>query len=356
MYLQHFGLAVKPIEVTPDPRFLFDGRLHREALAALTYGVQERRGFITLVGEVGTGKTTLLRSLLDSLDPTVQTVLITHTTINREELVQMILAELEIPRTGLGRVQMLHRLQEFLLDRLGRGEQTVLIIDEAQNLTPAVLEEVRLLTNLETSDAKLLQVILAGQPELERTLQRPELRQLRQRIGVYARIGPLSLQDTALYIRHRLRVAGRRRQTLFTAAAIQAIWRVTGGIPRLVNLMADHCLVGAFAGGERQVHLATVNEVARDLGLTPAIRRGWWIHLPRLLRAAGMGGAALAVLLALWWLTDLRPFSAAAPPSGPRAAHAARAETQTAARPEGATPQHASSTHTLPRGQEGGKP
>jgi general secretion pathway protein A len=316
MYLQHFGLATRPFEVTPDPRFLFHGRLHQEALAALTYGVQERRGFITLVGEVGTGKTTLLRSLLDSLDRTVHTVLITHTTINREELIQMILAELEIAHTGLGRVQMLHCLQEFLLDQHSRGEQAVLIIDEAQNLTPAVLEEVRLLTNLEMGDAKLLQVILAGQPELERTLQRPELRQLRQRIGVYARVGPLSLQDTALYIRHRLGVAGGRRRTLFTAAAIQAIWRATGGIPRLINLIADHCLVSAFACGLRQVHLATVNEVARDLDFSRAARTDWRAYLPRFLRGAAIGAVAVVVVvLGLWWLTTSRAFGTPVQPS-----------------------------------------
>lgn len=294
MYLQHFRLTIKPFEVTPDPRFLFDGRLHREALAALTYGVQERRGFITLVGEVGTGKTTLLRSLLDGLDPTVHTVLITHTTINRDELIRMILAELEIPRTGLTRVEMLHQLQEFLLDRLSRREQTVLIIDEAQNLTPAVLEEVRLLTNLETDDAKLLQVILAGQPELERTLQRPELRQLRQRIGVYGRIGPFSQPETAQYIRHRLRVAGRLRQTVFTAPAIQEIWRASGGIPRLINLLCDHCLVTAFASDESRVYASTVREVAADLGLAHAPLSGWRAVLQRLLRRAGVLILAMA--------------------------------------------------------------
>ena len=296
MYLQHFGLATRPFEVTPDPRFLYDGALHREALAALTFGVHARRGFITLVGEVGTGKTTLLRSLLDSLEPTVQTALITHTTINREELIQMILAELEIPRTGLGRVQMLHRLQEFLLERLSRGEQTLLIIDEAQNLSPAVLEEVRLLTNLETSDTKLLQVILSGQPELERTLFRPELRQLRQRIAVQARVGALTLEETFQYVRHRLRVAGRRRQTIFTSAALQAIWRASGGIPRLINILCDHCLVTAFAAAERQVPSRMVQEAAADLRLTHVPSTGWRARLQRFLRGAGLVKAGVAPL------------------------------------------------------------
>ncbi len=294
MYLQHFGLATKPFEVTPDPRFLFDGPAHREALAALTYGVQDRRGFISLVGEAGTGKTTLLRTLLERLDPSVRTALITHTTLGSRELLQMILADLEISPAGASRVEMLYRLQEFLLDRWGRGELTVLIIDEAQNLPPAVLEEIRLLTNLETSEAKLLQVILAGQPELQRTLLRPELRQLRQRIAVRARVGPLTLPQTAGYIRHRLRVAGRLRQTVFTVPAIQAIWRATGGIPRLINLLCDHCLVTAFASDRSQVQASTVSEVAADLGLTPAPSSGWRGVLHRLLRRTAVPVAGLA--------------------------------------------------------------
>lgn len=355
MYLQHFGIAAKPFEVTPDPRFLFAGASHRDALAALTYGVQERRGFITLVGEVGTGKTTLLRSLLDSLDPTVQTVLITHTTINREELTQMILAELEIPRTGLGRVQMLHRLQEFLLDRLSRGEQTLLVIDEAQNLSPAVLEEVRLLTNLETSDTKLLQVILSGQPEVERTLSRPELRQLRQRIAVQARVGPLSLQETARYISHRLRVAGRRRQTIFTGAAIQAIWRTSRGIPRLINLMADHCLVSAYASGVRQVHLAMVNEVARDLGLASADQAGWRARFPRFFRRVAIGAAAVAVVLGLWWLSTSRAFGTPMQSSAvpiPLASQAGDGATPALERPMA----HGLDAQTTDQSQEGSRP
>jgi general secretion pathway protein A len=275
VYLEHFGLTAKPFEATPDPRFLFDGPVHREALASLTYGIQERRGFVSLVGETGTGKTTLLRALLDSLDASVRTALITHTTINPKELLQMILAELEISTAGANRVEMLHRLQEFLLERRGRMELTLLIIDEAQNLPPQVLEEVRLLTNLETADAKLLQVILAGQPELERTLRRPALRQLRQRISVCARVGPLTLEETRQYVGHRLRVAGRRHQTLFTAAAIAALWKASGGIPRLINLVSDHSLLTAFAAGEHRVRVRFINEAARDLGLARGLGARW---------------------------------------------------------------------------------
>ena len=283
MYLEHFGLALKPFEVTPDPRFLFEAPAHREALASLTYGIQERRGFISLVGEVGTGKTTLLRTLLDSLDASVRAVLITHTTINREELLRLILAELEIS-AGTNRVEMLHRLQEFLLARWGRSELTLLIVDEAQNLPRSVLEEIRLLTNLETAEAKLLQVILAGQPELERTLRRPELRQLQQRISVHARVGPLTVEQTGQYVRHRLRVAGRRHQTLFTPAAIQALWKASRGIPRLINLLCDHALLTAFAAGEHRIAVRFIDEVGRDLGLTRGMGARWRQGVLRVLR------------------------------------------------------------------------
>ena len=180
MYQHHFGLRAEPFAVTPDPTFLFTGRGHREALAALAYGVKQRRGFICLVGEIGTGKTTLLRALLEGLDVSVRTVLITHTTIGCDDLHRMILHELSIPYAGLTRAEMVHTLYEFLLAQFEAGHPPpLLIVDEAQNLADAVLEEIRLLTNLEIGESKLLQVILAGQPELERKLRRPGLRSAR---------------------------------------------------------------------------------------------------------------------------------------------------------------------------------
>jgi general secretion pathway protein A len=238
MYEPFFGLAVKPFAVTPDPRFLYSGRSHREALAALVYGVKQRRGFVRLVGEVGTGKTTLLRALLERLEVEIRTVLITHTTIDREELLRMILNDLEMPCDRLNRVQMIQSLHDLVLLQLqNRLPPPLIIVDEAQNLADEVLEEIRLLTNLEVGDTKLLQVILAGQPELERKLEKPNLRQLGQRVAVRARLEPLGEDDTAAYVRHRLRIAGAKDVDLFSAKALATVWRRTAGLPRLIIIL-----------------------------------------------------------------------------------------------------------------------
>jgi general secretion pathway protein A len=268
MYEAHFGLKVKPFAVTPDPRFLYAGRSHREALAALVYGVKERRGFIRLVGEVGTGKTTLLRALLEGLDVSVRTVLITHTTIDREELLRMILNDLEMPCDSLSRVQMIQSLHDLvLLQFQARMPPPLIIVDEAQNLADEVLEEIRLLTNLEMGDSKLLQVILAGQPELERKLEKPALRQLGQRIAVRARLEPLGAHDTAAYVRHRLRIAGARDVDLFSSAALATVWKRTAGLPRLINILCEQALVNAFGANKRKVDELLLEEAVRDLGL-----------------------------------------------------------------------------------------
>ena len=274
MYEQHFGLRAKPFAVTPDPTFLFTGRAHREALAALVYGVKQRRGFICLVGEIGTGKTTLLRALLEDLDVSVRTLLITHTTIDRDDLHRMILHELSIPYEGLTRAEMVQALYEVVLGEFqAHRPPPLLIVDEAQNLADEVLEEIRLLTNLEMGESKLLQVILAGQPELERKLRRPGLRQLDQRIAVRARLAPLGQDETTAYIRHRLRVAGSRDPHLFNRAALRKVWLRTDGVPRLVNILCEQALVNAFGADKRGVNEKLVDEAARDLGLDRARTR-----------------------------------------------------------------------------------
>jgi len=268
MYEALFGLKVKPFAVTPDPRFLYSSRSHREALAALVYGVKERRGFVRLVGEVGTGKTTLLRALLEGLDVSVRTVLITHTTIDREELLRMILNDLEMPCDPLSRVQMIQSLHDLvLLTFQSHLPPPLIIVDEAQNLADEVLEEIRLLTNLEMGDSKLVQVILAGQPELERKLEKPTLRQLGQRIAVRARLEPLGPDETAAYVRHRLRVAGASDVDLFSNAALKTVWRRTAGLPRLINILCEQSLVNAFGANKRRVDESLVDEAVRDLGL-----------------------------------------------------------------------------------------
>jgi general secretion pathway protein A len=271
MYETHFGLRIKPFAVTPNPRFLYPSRAHREALAALVYGVKHRRGFIGLVGEVGTGKTTLLRALLDSLNVSVRTALITHTTINREDLLWMILNELLIPNAGLSRVEMLQALHDFVIAELESGNfPPLLIVDEAQNLDDEILEEIRLLTNLEIGDTKLLQVVLSGQPELEQKLARPHLRQLGQRMAVRARLGPLDREETAAYVYHRLGVAGARDLRLFTRAALRRVWLRTGGFPRLINIVCEQALVNAFGANRDTVNEALVEEAAHDAGLDQA--------------------------------------------------------------------------------------
>lgn len=275
MYERHFGLRMKPFAVTPDPRFLYAGRSHREALAALEYGIEQRRGFICLVGEVGTGKTTLLRALLEKLDVSVRTVLITHTTVDRVDLLRMILHELLIPHADLTRVEMIQVLNDFVLSELyARCPPPVIIADEAQNLSAEVLEEIRLLTNLEIGDTKLVQVILSGQPELDRTLAKPELRQLGQRIAVRARLKPLDPEETAAYIRHRLQVAGARELDLFSRGALRRVHERTGGIPRLVNILCEQALVNAFGANRRTVNEAILEESVRDLGLDRPDRGG----------------------------------------------------------------------------------
>jgi len=268
MYETHFGLRMKPFGVTPNPRFLYPSRSHREALASLVYGVKHRRGFIFLVGEVGTGKTTLLRALLEGLNVSVRTALITHTTLDREDLLWLILNELLIPHAGMSRVEMLQALHDFVVAELESGNfPPLLIVDEAQNLDDEILEEIRLLTNLEIGESKLLQVILAGQPELEQKLARPRLRQLGQRMAVRARLEPLNREETAAYVYHRLRVAGACDLHLFTRAALRKVWLWTGGVPRLINSVCEQALVNAFGANRNTVSAALVEEAAHDLGL-----------------------------------------------------------------------------------------
>lgn len=276
MYESHFGLQRAPFAITPDPAFLYESTSHRHALAALAYGVHERRGFTCLVGEVGTGKSTLIRALLDRLADSVRSIFLTHTTVAREEMLSMILHELGIPDAQLDRVAMLRALGEFVVGELrGRRPPPLLIIDEAQALSPEVLEEVRMLTNLEIADTKLLQVVLAGQPELETKLADPGLRQLRQRIAVFARLTPLTLDEAQAYVTHRLRVAGcPHAAVLFTRDALYLAWRSTGGIPRLMNIVCEQGLVYAFGAGKSVVDAAILGEAIRDAGPALACSAG----------------------------------------------------------------------------------
>jgi type II secretory pathway predicted ATPase ExeA len=261
LYCRFYGLAQRPFNLAPDPRFLFLTPGHREALAQLMYGVQEHKGFILLTGEVGTGKTTLLRTLLSRFSDTTDVAFVMNSTLPFDELLEYILADFGVARIGDTRAQRLIALNRFLIERRRVGINTVIIIDEAQNLDIETLEQIRLLSNFEVAGDKLLQIVLAGQPELRVKLQRPELRQLRQRIGMRCAIAPLDAAQVEQYILNQLRVAGARDRQLFSAAAIRKIAQYSRGIPRVVNIVCDHSLLLGYAKQVRRVDVDLVQQV-----------------------------------------------------------------------------------------------
>ncbi len=268
MYERFFGLRESPFRVNPDPRYLFLTGQIQEALAGLTYGIKNRKGFILLTGEVGTGKTTLLNRLLDWLrGQRVATAFVFNSKFNESQLLDYVMADFGIPCNSRDKSQMLMRLNQWLLDRYRAGESTVLIVDEAQNLTSDVLEEIRLLTNLETSTEKLLQIILSGQPELEQKLRSPSLRQLRQRITLRCRTAALTLEETYGYVAERLRIAGANGEPIFSREAIEAVHLYSQGIPRVVNLLCEHALINSYVDHVQPVPAHAVEEVAREFQL-----------------------------------------------------------------------------------------
>ncbi len=268
MYKSFYGLKENPFNVNPDPRFLYLTKQIEEALTGLMYGIQTRKGFIMLTGEVGTGKTTLVNRLLDWLHRrSARTAFLFNSRMNSSQLFDFILAEFDIPCDSKSKSQQLMKLNSWLLDRYRDGETVVLIIDEAQNLTYPVLEEIRLLTNLETSTEKLLQIVLSGQPELEEKLKLPQLRQLRQRIMLRCRTTPFVQEQTQEYILERLRIAGASGAPIFSPKAIEAVHMYSMGIPRVINLLCEHSLVNAFADQMRPIQPKIVEEVAREFQL-----------------------------------------------------------------------------------------
>lgn len=268
MYLKTFGLQEKPFHITPDPRFVFLSKNHKEAFAHLLYGIQQRVGFLSLIGEVGTGKTTVLRTLLRQLDGSeYQVALIFNPCLSELELLQTIHREFGIvclpQETNLSRLH--DSLNRFLLAERQAGKTVVLVIDEAQNLAPRVLEQLRLLSNLETETDKLLQLVIVGQPELEEMLARRELRQLKQRLVVNYRLETMDEQDTTAYIRHRLHVAGYGNPPLFTPKALNLIYRATKGLPRLINILCDRALLVAYANEKSLVDHQVVRLAQAEL-------------------------------------------------------------------------------------------
>jgi general secretion pathway protein A len=296
MYTSFFGLQEKPFAITPDPRYLYLSERHAEALAHLLYGINEAGGFIQLTGEVGTGKTTVIRSLLEQLPGHADVALILNPRVTPAEFLLTICEELhlQVPEAGRGSTKtLMDLLGRHLLETHARGRRVVLIVDEAQNLSTQTLEQVRLLTNLETATTKLLQIILIGQPELRALLEQPELRQLAQRITGRYHLDPLSPQESAGYVRHRLRVAGATAE-VFTPSALREIQRLSHGIPRVINVICDRALLGAFTQEEHRVGGALVRQAASEVYGRP-VPAPWlkWATTAAVVAAVGLLGFGL---------------------------------------------------------------
>lgn len=295
MYNEYFGLSEAPFSISPDPRYLFLSDKHREALAHLIYGVGDQGGFVLLTGEVGTGKTTICRCLLQQVPNNADIAFIINPKQSVNQLLQSIFKELQIAlEKGATSKDLIDHLTQYLLAAHSRGRNTILIIDEAQHLTADVLEQLRLLTNLETNEKKLLQLVLLGQPELNEMLDRPELRQLAQRITARYHLSPLSRTEVTEYIEHRLSVAGCR-SSLFHPAAIKRVYHYSKGVPRLINLLCDRSLLGAYATGSDEINAKIVNKAATEVLANPVKRTQWkpvWWAL-----SAGL----LVVILSFLW-------------------------------------------------------
>ncbi len=309
MYTSFFGLQEKPFAITPDPRYLYLSERHAEALAHLLYGINEAGGFVQLTGEVGTGKTTIIRSLLEQLPSHADVALILNPRITPAEFLLTICEELhiQVPEAGRGSTKtLMDLLGRHLLESHARGRRVVLIVDEAQNLSPQTLEQVRLLTNLETATTKLLQIILIGQPELRALLDQPDLRQLAQRITGRYHLNPLSAEESAGYVKHRMRVAGATAEA-FSHAALREVHRLSGGIPRVINVICDRALLGAFTREDHRIGAGLIRQAASEVYGRP-------VPAPWLKWGTG---AALAAALALvgfglWSLNRDRPAGPAA--------------------------------------------
>ncbi len=267
MYQEFFALNDKPFALTSNPSFLYLSPKHKEALAYLAYGIRERMGFIEITGEVGTGKTTIIRSLLNQLDDKTKTAFIFNSSLTELQLMQTVIEDLGIQTQKKGRAELFSELNRYLIEQLRQNNNVVLIIDEAQNLSMKLLEQVRMLSNLEADNEKLLQIVLVGQPELRDKLARPELRQLRQRISVRYHIDPLDHADVPRYISHRLAVAGavNGKSPVFLDKALDEIGRYSGGVPRLINSVCDKALLMAYVLEERQINADIVKRCIREI-------------------------------------------------------------------------------------------
>jgi general secretion pathway protein A len=264
MYNKFYGLKESPFNLTPNSRFFFASHKHTEALDSLIYAIDQRKGFVVITGEIGSGKTTVCRTLLSKLDRHTQIALITNTHLSGKDLLMTILEEFEIDFIPGSKSKLLSQLNAYLIDQMQRDNNVVLIIDEAQNLKPSVLEEIRMLSNLETETEKLIQIILMGQPELKQKLALNSLEQLRQRVAVYFHLSPLSLEETQEYIRYRLRVASGIDREYFSAGALTAIHEYSKGVPRIINQLCDNALLTGYVSEVPLIDETTIKEVIRE--------------------------------------------------------------------------------------------
>jgi len=265
MYESFFNLKVKPFELVPDPDFLYLSKTHKSAIRYLEYGIRKKAGFILLTGEVGSGKTTLISDLIQHISRDVTLAKVFNTKVSTDQLLAMINGDFGLVVQGKDKVSLLNELNNFLIQQHLRRADTVLIIDEAQNLKPELLEEVRMLSNLETTKSKLLQIVLVGQPELRETISMSSLRQLRQRISINCHLSALTREETLEYILHRLDVAGNKNAVIFVDDSINAIYQYCRGIPRLTNILCDFLLLAAFDEETREINPNMVHDVAKDL-------------------------------------------------------------------------------------------
>src|SRR5262245_43189110 len=268
VYDKHFGFSDLPFNITPNPRFVYENPFYREAFATLRYGIEARKGFIVVTGEVGTGKTTLLRAVMHNLETTVHSAFIFNPKLTFTQLVRSILNDLGITEFSHDRLTLITKLNNYLIEQLKKDHVVAILIDEAQDLSDDLLEEIRLLSNLETDSGRLIQIVLMGQPELEQRLDQPHLRQLKQRIVLRCRLTPLPKNEVGSYINYRLKTAGYQGKEIFEAKAVEKIGLNSQGIPRIINVICDNALLIAYASSKRKVSAEMVEEVTRDLQLT----------------------------------------------------------------------------------------
>lgn len=265
MYTEFFGLSAKPFELLPNPKFLYLSKGHRKALSYLQYGVQEHAGFTLLTGEVGSGKTTLVRDIVNKVSSDTTLAMVFNTRVDAQQLLGMINEDFGLKGGGKDKVQLLSDLNDFLLAECSAGRQPIIIIDEAQNLSADSLEEIRLLSNLEADNFSLVQIILVGQPELKQIIAKPSLRQLRQRISISCHLNPLNREETEEYVFHRLATVGNRDCVSFKDGAFDMIYRFSGGVPRLINLICDFLLLSAFVEETREIDVELVKDAVHEL-------------------------------------------------------------------------------------------